>query len=84
MRADIVNVAYLEIPGTDLLQVRVLDAMAAHKGNVYLMYITRTDFYPELVKRLDKTLKPVHEIIVDGGSILKIMLIKDQNRLLWK
>ncbi len=37
------------------------------------MYVTRKVWYPDILKRLDSTSHPVHEIAVDGGAILRVL-----------
>ncbi len=43
---------------------------------VYLMYITRPAWYPDIVKELDGRLPPAHEVQVDGGVILRILRLR--------
>lgn len=49
------------------------DTLKADSGEVYLMYITRSEMFPDFIKDIEKRkLKPIFEIVVDGGTILKI------------
>lgn len=46
---------------------------AAYPGVVYLMYVTRAEFYAEDLRALDTRVSPVFTIRVDGGDILRIL-----------
>ena len=46
--------------------------LAAPPGSVYVMYITRPSFYQALERELEAKARPVHEIRVQGGVILRI------------
>jgi hypothetical protein len=49
------------------------DIIRTNSGEVYLMYITRSEMFPDFIKDIEKReRKPIFEIVVDGGTILKI------------
>lgn len=50
--------------------------LAAAERPVYLMHITREEWYGELTQVADAHLVPVHEIVVDGAAILKIQRLR--------
>jgi hypothetical protein len=50
-------------------------AIQFYSGHVYLMYITRKQFYWDIVTRYDN-LPPTWKIDVDGGTILKVYRLK--------
>ena len=39
----------------------------------YVMYVTRPERYPPFIAEMDKELKPIYSIEVDGGTILKVV-----------
>jgi len=68
LRPDIVLIS------TDgMLKDEALAESAKHDGPVYLMYITRWRHYNMLTRSVEARRKPpLHQIVVDGGVILKI------------
>ncbi len=44
--------------------------------NYYLMYVTRKERYPELVRKLDEEITPEYSVRVDGGEVLKIVKVQ--------
>ena len=56
-----------------MLKDEALAESAKHDGPVYLMYITRWRHYNTLTRSVEARRKPpLHQIVVDGGVILKI------------
>lgn len=49
-------------------------------GEVYVMYFTHRRQYRPWIRQLDRRHRPVHQITVDGGVILKILRIKEQGQ----
>lgn len=47
------------------------------KAPFYVMYITRPAWYDDMVRELEQTRTPVHEISVQGGVILRIHRMED-------
>jgi hypothetical protein len=43
---------------------------------LYVMYVTRRNWYPPFLKPLDRTETPVHQVEVQGAPILKILRIE--------
>jgi hypothetical protein len=43
----------------------------------YLLYITRTERYPDVVRFLDGLVQPVYELKVEGTAIVKILRLPD-------
>lgn len=54
----------------------LVQKVQAHAGEVYLIYVTRPNFYSRFVRELDATLESAYQIDVDGGTILKILRLK--------
>ena len=48
------------------------DGLEDCPGPIYVMYVTRRDFYGVLTRHLDANDTPVHEVLVQGGTILRI------------
>jgi len=52
--------------------------IAAYQGVLYVMYVTRTEFYSDELRALDAQVPPAWSIQVDGGTILKILRFDKQ------
>lgn len=51
------------------------------KTGIYLMYVTREDWYHSVVQYYDARVEPVHEIRVEGASILNILRLEPPETL---
>jgi hypothetical protein len=58
----------------DLKMVRL--GASTPPGPLYVMYVTRRSWYDRTVRELDATAPVVHEILVDGAPILRILRIE--------
>ncbi len=52
----------------------------AHDRTIYLMYITRQGWYRPVIRWLEKNARPAHEILVQGGAILRIYRLGDDEQ----
>ncbi|MFH2002614.1 MAG: glycosyltransferase family 39 protein [Planctomycetota bacterium] len=64
-------------------------AMETLPAPMYVMYITRPEWYGPMIQELELTRAPVHEIQVDGATILRIYEVSGEEEakrmfLLWK
>jgi hypothetical protein len=60
-------------PAQRLAPAALRGLVASHPAPVYLMYVTREDWYPWFVTEWRKTAPRVHVIEIDGAPILEIL-----------
>lgn len=57
--------------------LRLLDERQPLPGEVFVMYITRREWFTPFLAALDGAVPPVHEILVQGAPILRILRLPD-------
>jgi len=63
----------LQLIASNALSPAMVSArLNSHHGPLYVCYITRTDFYDERIRNLERSCYPITTIQVDGAPIFKI------------
>jgi len=65
-------------PGIELIDSSGYEPALAARRPLYVMFVTRPEFYDDIARKCEANLAPVHQILVDGHPILSIYRLQGE------